>query len=161
MKKMLTLCLFAVSLYAQAQVTEQFTVTPQPKWIKTYVQQGMGYIDTNGSVVLNPEYDELHPFGELNPELAIIVQDDQMGLIDFDGIIVVAPKYDSITAATGFNPNWLMVSSGGQFGFIDLDGNEVVPLVYDEFVAPTKPATLIQGSGILQFDTNKNIIRFN
>lgn len=142
MKKMLILCLFAVSLYAQAQAE---TATAQPNWIKTASQMGMGYIDTNGKVILNPEYEELRAFGEVAPKLAIIVQDGYMGLIDTNGRVVAQPKYDTITAAAEFNPNWLMVSSNGEFGFINLDGNEVVPVVYDGFVPPAKPQPAKQG----------------
>lgn len=140
MKKMLAVCLFAVSLYAQAQTADTKPATPQPNWIKTYSPLGMGYIDTDGEVVLNPEYNELHPFGVLAPELAVVVQDDKMGLIDLNGTLIVPPMYDVITTAEGFNPNWLMVGEGHQFGFINFDGEEVVPVVYDEFVAPNNHA---------------------
>ncbi|KOS06508.1 hypothetical protein AM493_11035 [Flavobacterium akiainvivens] len=140
MKKMLTACLFAVSLYMQAQTTESKPIVPQPNWIKTETQMGMGYIDTNGNVVLNPEYEELRPFGELSPGLAIIVQDGQMGLIDFEGTIIVAPQYDSITTGSDYNPNWLMVEQYEEYGFIDFHGNEVVPIAYDKFATPNNPA---------------------
>jgi WG containing repeat len=139
MKKMLAVCLFAVSLYAQAQTVET-KPSPQPKWIKTYSITGMGFIDMEGQVVLNPEYDEIYPFGELSPQLAVIVQDDKMGLIDFEGTIIVQPMYDVITSAQNFNPNWLMVGMDSEYGFIDFEGNEVVPIVYDEFVAPNNQA---------------------
>lgn len=138
MKKMLILCLFAVSLYTQAQ-TGIKNDTPQPNWIKTSAAMGMGYIDTNGTVILNPEYEELRPFGEVAKNLAIVVRDSYMGLIDTTGTVIAEPKYDSIVAATDFNPKWLMVSRDGEFGFIDLDGNVVVPMVYDGFVPPVKP----------------------
>jgi hypothetical protein len=138
MKKMLTLCLFAVSLYAQAQITETKPADPQPNWIQTSSQMGIGYIDTNGTVILNPEYEELHPFGEVAPKLAIVVQDGNMGLIDANGRIIAKPKYQSITAAKEFNPNWLMVSIDEEFGFIDFEGNEVVPVLYDSFTLPAK-----------------------
>ncbi|MFP5437318.1 MAG: WG repeat-containing protein [Bacteroidia bacterium] len=136
MKKMLVVYLFAVSLYTQAQ-TE--TITVQPNWIKTSTAMGMGYIDTNGNVILNPEYEQLRPFGEVGSKLAIIVQEGYMGLIDANGRIVAKPKYQSITVAKEFNPNWLMVSIDGEFGFIDFEGNEVVPVLYEGFVPPAKP----------------------
>lgn len=142
MKKMLVVCLFAVSLYTQAQTK---TATVQPNWIKTSTAMGMGYIDTNGNVILNPEYEELRPFGEVAPKLAIVIQEGYMGLIDANGSVVAKPKYQTITAAKEYNPNWLMVSIDGEFGFIDLDGNEVVPVVYDGFVPPAKPQPATQG----------------
>lgn len=138
MKKMLILYFFTVSLYAQVQTNIQ-TDTHQPNWIRTSVPMGMGYIDTNGTVILNPEYEELRPFGEVAQNLAIVVQDSYMGLIDTTGTIIAEPKYDAIVTATDFNPKWLMVNRDGEFGFIDLDGNVVVPMVYDGFVPPAKP----------------------
>lgn len=136
MKKMLAVLLFAVSLYTQAQTK---TVTVQPNWIQTSSPMGTGYIDTNGAVILNPEYEELRPFGEVAPKLAIVAQEGRVGLIDTNGRIVVKPKYHTITAAKEFNPNWLMVSIDSEFGFIDVEGNEVVPVVYNGFVPPAKP----------------------
>lgn len=135
MKKMLAVCAFAVSLHTLAQTK---TITVQPNWIKTSTAMGMGYIDTNGHVILNPEYEELHQFGEVAPNLAIVVQEGYMGLIDYNGRIVAEPRYQSITAAKEFNPNWMMVSIDGKLGFIDFEGNEVVPVVYNGFVAPAK-----------------------
>jgi hypothetical protein len=151
MKKLFTLCLFAVSLYAQGQsVINEPAAFIQPEWIKTFSAEGMGYLDSDGEVVLNPVYEELHAFGELTAELAVIVQDGFSGLIDLNGNIIAEPKYSTITKADDFNPNWLMVSIGGEYGFIDMDGNVVVPIAYDEFVAPAEETATLR-PGVIKF----------
>jgi hypothetical protein len=155
MKKMFTLCLFVVSLYAQAQTINHIDPVDQPKWIKTVSHEGMGYLNTNGDVVLNPVYEELHPFGELKPDVAVIVQDGKSGLINRKGEIIVAPDYDSITIADAFNVNWLMVSLDGEFGLINLNGEIVVPVVYDELI----PAAQSLMPEVIEYNVNKEVIR--
>lgn len=155
MKKMFTLCLFVVSLYTQAQTINHIDPVVQPKWIKTVSHEGIGYLNINGDVVLNPVYEELHPFGELKPEVAIIVQDGKTGLINRNGEIIVEPDYDSITNADAFNVNWLMVSLSGEYGFINLKGEIVVPVVYDELI----PAEQALMPDVIEYNINDKVIR--
>lgn len=159
MKKMLTLCLFVVSLYIQGQTLNLLADAPQTKWIKTYSAEGMGYLDANGAVLLKPVYEELHQFGELKPEVALIVQEGKSGLIDINGNVIVEPSYDSITTADAFNANWFMISKDGLYGLIDLAGNIVVPVAYEELVPVPKETATGFAPEVIKFDVNKNVIR--
>jgi len=158
MKKMLTLCLFAVSLYAQAQTVTIEPATLQPDWITTYSDNGMGYLSKDGGVILEPVYEELHAFDVVKPGFAVIVQNGLSGLIDANGTIIAEPAYDAIANADAFNPNWLIVSIGGRYGFIDLEGNEVTPIVYDEFIAPQEETATLSPE-IIKFHSVKNVTR--
>jgi hypothetical protein len=131
MKKKLTLCFFAVLLYAQAQDVTRTNNALQPGWITTYSANGMGLLSTDGTTILEPVYDELRAFNEVTAGLAVIVQNGLCGLIDINGNIVSEPLYDAILPADGFNPDWIMVSLNGKFGFIDTTGTEAVPIMYD------------------------------
>lgn len=155
MKKMLSLLLLVVSLYTQAQTINSTNDVTQPKWIKTVSHEGMGYLNADGDVVLNPVYEELHPFGELRPEIAIIVQDGKSGLINRNGEIIAGPDYDSITTADAFNKDWLMVSIDEEFGMINLQGKIVVPIVYDELI----PAEQLLMPEVLEYNINDKVIR--
>jgi len=117
MKKIITICMFAVTLCLQGQVLEsEIKVREQaPDWMRIYTESYVGYIDRNGQEIVPPIYNEIGEFGELHDGFALIVKDDLNGLIDREGNVIVEPKYESIQKADDYNKDWLMVSKDGLF----------------------------------------------
>lgn len=86
-----------------------------------------GIIDTDGNIVVEPQYGFIGPFGNGN---FVVKQKWNYGVIDPDGNIVIDLKYLDIRYREGdtLYPFWLR----GKWGFMDADGNHIIQEQYDE-----------------------------
>ena len=84
------------------------------------VQQG--YIDRNGAMVIEPQFDNAGCFSE---GLAYVEVGEKYGYIDKKGKIAVKPQFDF---AWDFSEGLAGVKLGEKSGYIDKSGKYVVPL---------------------------------
>lgn len=118
-----------------------------------------GYNDSDGVLLIEPQYSSASEFGEGR---AVVGINGLYGLIDTDGKLILKIEYDEISwdeSALAYvdrggrwgcfdrlgrqvvdcKYNWIgefsqslvLVKSGGKYGYINLLGEEVIPLVYD------------------------------
>lgn len=103
------------------------TVTPSPipitKLIPFRKGDRFGFIDENRKMVIEPKYDDVHPFSE---GLASVKFNNKYGFIDETGKEVIPLKYEY---ANSFSEGLAEVKLG-YYGFIDKTGKEVTPLKY-------------------------------
>ena len=52
-----------------------------------------GFIDKNGKVVIEPQFDDTYPFSE---GLAMVEKDGKRGYIDKSGKVVIEPQFDEV-----------------------------------------------------------------
>ena len=81
------------------------------------VEGNYGFIDKNGTVIVNPQFKYAEDFSE---GLAAFEQNGTWGYIDKKGKIVINPQFDN---AFSFDDGVAAVVSGGQCGVIDKKGN--------------------------------------
>ena len=78
-----------------------------------------GFIDTNGKMVIAPQYERVENFFE---GLAGVKKDDKWGFVDKKGRIVVEPQFDEIW---DFSNGLALFRSYDQYGYIDKNGSVI------------------------------------
>lgn len=110
-----------------------------------------GYIDWNGNVVIDFEYDMAYEFSEGR---ARIIKDGKTGYIDRKGNIVIPAIY---SAGGDFSEGRVWLQLDGKYGFADKNGNVVIPLEYDyayEFSEGIAPVKKNGKYGYIDYDGN-------
>ena len=86
-----------------------------------------GYIDKNGTYVINPQFDWADSFAENG--LAVVEVDDKYGCINKKGNYVINPQFDSVSS---FSDNGLAaVKVDDKWGYINKKGNYVINPQFD------------------------------
>ena len=135
MKKMITTCMFAVTLYLQGQeapASIAFTESDPTSWLKIQKDGYIGYIDDEGMEIIPPVYEEIGEPGDYQENWILVVKDGYMGFVDLEGKVVVEPQYEMIGRKGEYKENWYLVRKDGFYGFINPKGEEVVKPVYEE-----------------------------
>ncbi len=88
-----------------------------------------GFIDVNGEVKIEPQFDWAISFNR--SALAPVEVDDKWGYIDRTGSFVVEPKYDYVGEFSDGRARVTFDSFTGTDGFIDEKGEVIIPLEYD------------------------------
>ncbi len=86
-----------------------------------------GYINADGNVVIDFQYDEAYPFSE---GLAVVRIGDNYGYIDRTGKMVIEPKYYSVGC---FKDGIAVVRVGDKYGYINKEGKYLTEINYDEY----------------------------
>ncbi|MGR6087054.1 MAG: WG repeat-containing protein [Arcticibacter sp.] len=95
-------------------------------WLLPFASDSLwGFMDTSGSVVLKPVFDDASCF---YAGLSKVISNSKTGFINARGDDVVKPYYDF---AKDFDRGFAVVSESGLYGLIDRRGNTVVPVSYD------------------------------
>ena len=85
-----------------------------------------GLMDTNGSTVVEPRYDQI---GKFNDGIAMVTRSNKTGYVNKSGDEIVPPYYDD---AEDFHNSLAIVGEKGKYGVINRNGKMVIPLSYDE-----------------------------
>ncbi len=85
-----------------------------------------GYIDTTGTMVIQPQYSMAEAFSH---GIAVVKKENKFGVINAAGQAVVPVEYDEIT---GFENGFARVRKGGEWGYINQDGQLCISLQYDK-----------------------------
>src|ERR687884_1062197 len=88
-------------------------------------RERVGFINTTGEVVIQPQFDSAYDFSE---GLAVVEINHRSGFIDRTGRVAIQPQWDS---ARSFSEGLATVGKDGKFGFIDRTGKVVIPLQFD------------------------------
>lgn len=83
------------------------------------IDEKYGYINSSGTIVINPEYDEVGPFRN---GLAVVLKDSKFGVINKKNELVVDFKYDEIV---DFQDGRAIVSLNEKYNLIDPFGKEI------------------------------------
>ncbi|NLW02187.1 MAG: WG repeat-containing protein [Clostridiaceae bacterium] len=92
-----------------------------------------GYVDTNGDIVIEPEYYMAYDFSE---GLAVVAdENDKHGFIDTNGNLVIPFRFDHYIDGTyqyqGFSNGLAAVCIDGKFGYINKNGDFAIEPVFD------------------------------
>lgn len=84
-----------------------------------------GYVDTNGSFVIEPRFDEANPFSE---GLAAVNIGEKWGYINHEGIVVIKPKYGlgPESKTHGFSEGLALVYFQDKCCYIDKNGKIMI-----------------------------------
>lgn len=86
----------------------------------------IGYVDTTGKIVINPQFQRSFPFSE---GMAAFEKEGKLGFIDKTGKIVINPQFE---ATRGFKEGKAAFSNGKQYGFIDAKGAYIINPQFDK-----------------------------
>ncbi|TYQ30105.1 WG repeat-containing protein [Pseudanabaena sp. UWO310] len=88
-------------------------------------KKSYGYINTNGQMVIKPQFDEAYSFSE---GIATVRIDEQLYIIDKSGrIIAKSPSSEPVYFSEGI----AVARSNGKFGYIDRAGKMVINPIFD------------------------------
>lgn len=82
--------------------------------------QKRGYVDQQGNIIINPQFDDATPFRE---DLAAVKIGGKWGYINTDGIIAINPQFD---VATFFCNDLALVRLEDKWGYINKAGQYVI-----------------------------------
>jgi type II secretory pathway pseudopilin PulG len=83
----------------------------------------IGFIDREGKVVIQPQFDGLGSSGEFTEGLTPVLIGKKYGFIDETGKVVINPQFDS---AAMFTDGLAAVQVNGKYGYIDKTGKIVI-----------------------------------
>lgn len=90
------------------------------------VEEGVGYIDRTGAVVIRPKYEDASSFSE---GLAVFAVGGKYGYIDTKGNVAIKAKFDY---ADDFHEGLAAVEVDGKWGYIDKTGSGAIEPRFDE-----------------------------
>lgn len=94
---------------------------------QTYNPGKWGFIDPNGTIVIEPQFDNASCFNE---GLAKIQIGDKWGFIDPTGNIVIQPQFEYVS---DFHEGRAIIQRGEKYGFIDQTGKIIAEPQFDEY----------------------------
>ncbi|MEZ0536609.1 WG repeat-containing protein [Caldicellulosiruptoraceae bacterium PP1] len=144
------LALFTISFPQQAKNQKFIYLSPQfdnfqfweNGWISYLKGSKWGIMDSNGNILLKPQFDEIHPIvfigssimgieNKIYKGIFAILQNGKVGFIDSKINIIAKPILDSLEV---INP-WLNVyicEKDGKYGFLNLDKKVFIPPQFDK-----------------------------
>jgi hypothetical protein len=115
--------------------------------------QGFGYIDGNGKVVISPRYQWADNFSE---GLARVTVDGRMGFIDASGNLVIEPQYAWVGS---FKEQLAVAEVEGRYGYIDEAGYVAIAPRFDRADAFTGGLAVVVSEGKYGYvDTSGNTV---
>ena len=92
--------------------------------LKYEKEKKLGFIDTNGNVVIKPQFDDVSEFSE---GLAAVKLKNKWGFINKSGELVIECKYEEVN---DFKEGLAPIKLSDQWGFIDKTGKTVIKAQY-------------------------------
>ncbi|MCP4442923.1 MAG: WG repeat-containing protein [Aureispira sp.] len=95
--------------------------------------QRYGIIDTDNKIIIEPQFDETHPF---NDGLAAVLDGGFWGFMNKEGEVVIGPKYRQINIFSAepsrhpFNEGLANVAIDQKWSYINTSGQTVIPPSY-------------------------------
>lgn len=119
MRKLILLFFLGMSIAAPAQNVQPYDLIPYRK------DSLWGYADIARTVLIRPQYDEVHFF---NDEITAVRMGSKWGFINKFGKMITAFKYD---LAGDFKEGMCQVRIDDRVGYVNVKGKEVVRPMYD------------------------------
>ena len=108
-----------------AQGVSKISFQPDSEGFLKYDKDNkFGFIDTNGNVVIEPQFEDISEFSE---GLAAVKLNNNWGYIDKSGKIVIKCRFEN---AMDFKEGLAPVKAFGRWGFIDKTGKIVIKVQY-------------------------------
>jgi hypothetical protein len=95
--------------------------------VATRIEGKLGFMDTTGSIIVKPSYNDAYPFSE---GLAPVKVGDKWGYIDMRGNVVIPLQY-RIAHMFAEGVASVQLADSGKWGYIDKNGTFALPAVYD------------------------------
>lgn len=102
---------------------------------------GTGAMNAEGDIILQPEYDSVHPENDDRNAIIVVVRGDKWGVCDYEGNMLIDCLYTKLFRAYS---NFLIAKQGTRYGVIDLHGKVQIPFVYDYISAYYKESTITE-----------------
>lgn len=110
-----------------------------------------GFMNINGKMVIQPQFQQAHNFFE---GLAAVEIQGKWGYINKTGKVVIKAEYDH--AAYQFVNGYAQVSKDGKWGNIDKEGNIIIPITYEDSNAYNDGLILVKQNGKFGYINIKN-----
>lgn len=107
------------------QTAEAIADTSQAQLFPVPEDGAWGYIDTSGSVVIDPQFRRAFNFSD---GLALVETDSGFGYIRHDGSYAIEPQFEE---AWHFSDDVAPVQTEGEWGFVNKNGGAVVDREFD------------------------------
>ena len=122
-------------------------------WLAKVEKDGKwGFIDKNGKVVIEPQFDDAGDFSE---GFAQVKKDGKYGFIDKSGKVVIEPQFDNVEY---FIEGFAQVEKDGKYGFIDKNGKVIEPQ-FDEVGSFSEGFVCVEKDGKWGFiDKNGKVV---
>ncbi|HYE95562.1 MAG TPA: WG repeat-containing protein [Rubricoccaceae bacterium] len=104
-----------------------------------------GYVDLDGTVVVEPQFEGAFLFREC---LARVVQDGHIGFIDSTGAFVIPPRFE---AAGDFSGGLAAFRQGDRWGYVDRAGVIVIPLRFEAALDFAEGLAVVQERGLFGY----------
>jgi hypothetical protein len=108
-----------------------------------------GVINTSGSMLISPEYDEIRRPGTFGVTSAIVIKNGKQGVINSSGNPMIWPDFDKIEKVGSAGNLMALVKKDGKYGVVNSTGKIMVNTQYDsigyfKYYQPKKPETIIE-----------------
>lgn len=127
------ICLTSIMTSCTINSTKSKQIEDDPNQLyRILVGEKYGYIDENGQVIIEPQFDE--SFIKFTDGVCFARIGEHKGLIDTNGNFIVDLP-DSVLWVYNFHNNFSNVWCGyRKYGIIDKNGNLIIPAIYDDVV---------------------------
>ena len=110
-------------------------------WYKVKKDGKLGFVDSNGKVVVSPKYDDISRPNSENGLMKVQLN-GKYGFINSAGKEVVNPKYDYISSYP--RDGFIEVQLNDKYGAINNAGREVIPPKYDYISGPDSETGVVK-----------------
>lgn len=120
-----------------------------------------GYIDYNGKILVEPQYESLSRALEYNNEediLLIIMDKGKKGVIK-NKKLIIKPRYQSINYND--NSDVFIVNKNGKYGFFDIDGDEILKAEYTSYSVAGNYISVKKDNNMMLYDLHGNLVNTN
>jgi len=97
--------------------------------VAVLTDEGWGYADKSGKLVITPQFEEANPF--TNNGLALVCLAGHYGFINTKGKYVISPIYQEAFSFVG-DEDLAVVKRNSKYGYVDEDGDEEIACQFEE-----------------------------
>ena len=127
MKKIFSLFLIVTMILGLCACGDKKSKNENEELIPMRVGSKWGYINLDGHMIINPQFDDAKPFSE---DLAAVKIDGKYGYINKGGDIVIDAQYEE-TQDPSFKTGYAIVKLNKKYGIIDKNGKYIAEAKYD------------------------------
>lgn len=123
MKKIITICMFAVTLYLHGQEEKQNETSGL---MRVYRDGYVGYVDENGKEVITPIYENIVDAGNISKTWVLVGKNGLLGIVDHNGVEILPPEYEMIGQISQYPEGWFITCKNGHYNYVDSNGRETL-----------------------------------
>ncbi len=123
---LLLIALLSTVSFGQNNINSETSADKNSEWSIIEKNGLKGIINTEGEIIVKPEYEKIAKFGDYQTEWALIQKDGLIGFINIEGEVIVKPEYEKIAKFGDYQTDWALIQKDGLVGFINIDGEVIV-----------------------------------